>query len=48
MGTGWENPTPKWPEMQIQEILSAHDPDLKFTPTEKELELIEYYIKEVC
>jgi len=47
IGTQWDNPVPKWPETQIQETLSFRKDDIEFEPTEEEVQLTEFYIKEV-
>jgi hypothetical protein len=47
LGHNWANPTPEWPEAQIQQMLSAHKSDIEFEPSKEEQQIIEFYINEV-
>jgi hypothetical protein len=45
LGHNWANPTPEWPEVQIQQMLS--ESDIEFEPTREEQQIIEFYINVV-
>jgi hypothetical protein len=47
LGHNWANPSPEWPEAQIQQMLRAHKSDIEFEPTKEEQQIIEFYINEV-